>query len=545
MGRRDPLAANRAAPASRAAPKAEAAKSSPASSRAGSPRGPPAVDPTKLKIPDCRGPLKKTSKSRLSGRAWKKRWLRVRLDINNNENYALTYHKKEHEDARMTLALAGCAVRELEGADGWRDFRVFDAHDAFELRAASTEERRAWIDSLRHVITVADARARWIEANASPRPKDASPPAARAAEDSAPPPPKAPPPAPPAPPPAAPPESSAAAPPPPSEAPPAPPPPPDAPPPAPPAPPVAPPPAARAAEDSKDRAARLAAELDGMMRKLDTPAAASPRSEAPPAAPPPPPGAPPAPPPPPDAPPPAARAADDSDRAAPPPRQFQPDDAQLARLLGEYGTGRADNATFVVEVRWGARRGALVVADPRKLRRTKCACWPHEVLAALGIGGDHPAAPWLRVTALQRAEDAFSFAPSLRADRLTPEESYDVVMEDERASMLERLSEGDRDKVEAAVSRHGDDVRADRLAADFKARAQRRLKSIDRQFAASKNANAALRDAHAARVADDERRALAKVTAAAFDGRVDHMDALLIEASYLETSLDTERIPLF
>ena len=55
---------------------------------------------------------------------------------------------------------------------------------------------------------------------------------------------------------------------------------------------------------------------------------------------------------------------------------------------------------------WGARRGALVVADPRKLRRTKCACWPHEVLAALGIGGDHPAAPWLRVPARQRAEDA-------------------------------------------------------------------------------------------------------------------------------------------
>ena len=102
MGRRDPLAANRAAPApSRAAPKAD---KSPASSRAGSPRGPPAVDATKLKIPDCRGPLKKTSKSRLSGRAWKKRWLRVRLDINNNENYALTYHKKEHDDARMTTA---------------------------------------------------------------------------------------------------------------------------------------------------------------------------------------------------------------------------------------------------------------------------------------------------------------------------------------------------------------------------------------------------------------------------------------------------------
>ena len=175
MGRRDPLAANRSAPASRAAPKAEAAKSSPASSRAGSPRGPPAVDATKLKIPDCRGPLKKTSKSRLSGRAWKKRWLRVRLDLKDGENYALTYHKKEHDDARMTLALAGCAVRELEGADGWRDFRVFDAHEAFELRATSTEERRAWIDSLRHVITVADARARWIEANASPRPK-ATPP---------------------------------------------------------------------------------------------------------------------------------------------------------------------------------------------------------------------------------------------------------------------------------------------------------------------------------------------------------------------------------
>jgi hypothetical protein len=300
---------------------------------------------------------------------------------------------------------------------------------------------------------------------------------------------------------------------------------------------------ARAAEDSKDRAARLAAELEGMMRKLDTPAAASPRPKAPPAAPPPPPGAPPAPPPPPDALP-AARAAEDSDRTAPPP-PFRPDDDQMKRLLGEYGTGRADNATFVVEVRWGARRGALVVADPGKLRRAKCACWPHEVLAALGISGDHPAAPWLRVTALQRAEDAFVFAPSLRADRLTPEESYEVVMADERASMFERLSDGDREKVEAAVSRHGDPVRADRLAADFKARAQRRRASVDRQFAAARSKNAALRDAHAARVADDERRALAKVTAATVDGSIDHMDALLIEASYLETSLDTERIPLF
>ena len=497
MGRRDPLAANRSAPASRAAPKAD--KSSPASSRAGSPRGPPAVDESKLKIPACRGPLKKTSKSRLSGRAWKKRWLRVRLDINNNENYALTYHKKEHDDARMTLALAGCAVRELEGADGWRDFRVFDAHDAFELRASSTEERRAWIDSLRHVITVADARKRWLEANASPRP-DASPPAARAAEDSAPPPPKAPPPAPPAPPVA------------------------------PPPPPDAPPPAAREEQPTTSRSSEwnevLGGGADGAspptrVRKA-TPPRESSRDE-----------------------PPASRAAEDSDRAAPPPRQFQPDDDQMKRLLGEYGTGRADDATFVVEVRWGARRGALVVADPRKLRRAKCACWPHEVLAALGIGGDHPAAPWLRVTALQRAGDSFSFEPSLRADRLTPEESYEVVMADERASMLERLSEGDRDKVEAAVSRHGDDVRADRLAADFKARAQRRRASIDRQFAAAQSKNVALRDAHAARVADDERRALAKVTAAAVDGRVDHMDALLIEASYLETSLDTEKIPLF
>ena len=117
-------------------------------------------------------------------------------------------------------------------------------------------------------------------------------------------------------------------------------------------------------------------------------------------------------------------------------------------------------------------------------------------------------------------------------------------MADERASMLERLSEGDRAKVEAAVSRHGD-LRADRLVKDYAARAQRRRAAIDRQFAAAQSKNAALRDAHAARVADDERRALAKVTAATVDGKIDHMDALLIEASYLETSLDPERIPLF
>ena len=178
MGRRDPLAANRSAPASRAAPKAGCQKQPREQPRAGSPRGPPAVDPTKLKIPDCRGPLKKTSKSRLSGRAWKKRWFRVNLDLKDGENYALTYHKKEHDDARMTLALAGCAVRELEGADGWRDFAFLTLTTP---SSCGRRRRRSGGPGLIvcGTLLLLPTRARWIEANASPRPK--APPAAPAA----------------------------------------------------------------------------------------------------------------------------------------------------------------------------------------------------------------------------------------------------------------------------------------------------------------------------------------------------------------------------
>ena len=152
MGRRDPLAANRLAP-SRAAPKAKAAAA-------------PTVDAEKFQVLNCCGQLKKKSSGRLSGWTWKKWWLQVRLDVGDDENYALTYHKgpPDKNAAHGALALAGCAVRELEGSDAYKDFHVFDAHDAFELRAASTDERREWVATLRHVVAVAVARERHFAA---------------------------------------------------------------------------------------------------------------------------------------------------------------------------------------------------------------------------------------------------------------------------------------------------------------------------------------------------------------------------------------------
>jgi len=152
MGRRDPLAANRSAP-SRAAPKAKAAAA-------------PTVDAEKFQVPNCCGQLKKKSPGRLSGWTWKKWWLQVRLDVGDDENYALTYHKgpPDKNAAHGALALAGCAVRELMGADAFNDFHVFDAHDAFELRAADVDERRAWVATLRHVVAVAGARERHFAA---------------------------------------------------------------------------------------------------------------------------------------------------------------------------------------------------------------------------------------------------------------------------------------------------------------------------------------------------------------------------------------------
>ena len=103
------------------------------------------------------------------------------------------------------------------------------------------------------------------------------------------------------------------------------------------------------------------------------------------------------------------------------------------------------------------------------------------------------------------------FGPSLRADRLTPEES-EVVMEDERASMLERLSEGDREKVEAAVS--SGDLRADRLVKDY-APARNEGSNPSTDSSPLPNPKTRRCGTHAARVADDGR---ASRTAAAVDG---------------------------
>ena len=70
-------------------------------------------------------------------------------------------------------------------------------------------------------------------------------------------------------------------------------------------------------------------------------------------------------------------------------------------------------------------------------------------------------------------------------------------MEDERASMLERLSEGG-ENVEAAVSRHGD-LRADRLVQISKPELNEGSNLSTGSSPHPKMRNAALRDARARR----------------------------------------------
>ena len=118
--------------------------------------------------------------------------------------------------------------------------------------------------------------------------------------------------------------------------------------------------------------------------------------------------------------------------------------------------------------------------------------------------------------------------PSLRRPT-APEESYEVVMEDERASMLERLSEGDRDKVEAAVSGMGPCASGSarcRFQSPSSTKAQIYRPAVCCIQKCERGAAGRARG----RVADDERRAPRKLSATA-DGSTTAADALLIGGS--------------
>ena len=69
-----------------------------------------------------------------------------------------------------------------------------------------------------------------------------------------------------------------------------------------------------------------------------------------------------------------------------------------------FGSGRSgarrDDVTFTVYVTYKGLRKPLQVLNPTKCRRVKCWVWPHDVLAALGLGRG-VAGPWTAARALK------------------------------------------------------------------------------------------------------------------------------------------------
>ena len=221
---------------------------------------------------------------------------------------------------------------------------------------------------------------------------------------------------------------------------------------------------------------------------------------------------------------------------------------------------------------WKQREGALEVLDPLACRRTRCWVWPHDVLAALGLGGGHVAAPWLRVRALRpttingapiaaqlatdlpfRPSDQFKDGdgrplPVLAAAKLHADADYDVIIEDDRLAAFDRVGPAERKKLEHTLaSREGSAAVAADLEADYARRAAGRREAIDRKLEnftttgdeagagddcclEDKEVEAAetLRDAHVRRVDAAEKKIFA-----------------LVEVAWIQTTLDVEKFKLF
>ena len=133
----------------------------------------------------CAGELHKKGGTRsglLNRHNWSLRTFWVRTELADGENYELLYFKGSpdyakgaaalRKAAKGSLPLAGCTV--VEASTGHRskgvgfEFQLFGARSgAFEMYAETLEARSRWCETLRYVISVANARARWLQGERS------------------------------------------------------------------------------------------------------------------------------------------------------------------------------------------------------------------------------------------------------------------------------------------------------------------------------------------------------------------------------------------
>ena len=255
------------------------------------------------------------------------------------------------------------------------------------------------------------------------------------------------------------------------------------------------------------------------------------------------------------------------------------------------GGARRDDVTFTVYVTYKGLRKPLQVLNPTKCRRVKCWVWPHDVLAALGLGRG-VAGPWTAARALKpttlggRAVTAqlateipfLEVGPpappgiprlrALQASRLHAGSDYELVVDDSRMDAFDRISPSERADLEAKLAAMpgavDDGAPAAALAADFKARCAAHAEALDAKLArlvedgeedgeggdvsltdAEIAAAEALHKAHARRIKDADRRFADLVDHAAVNGTVSKMDAALLEVAWIQTTLDPAKIKLF
>lgn len=127
----------------------------------------PRVERENLKVWDdkrnsCCGYLNKRagSSSTLSKGKWQKRWFVIKLQINAQENYSISYyHAPDEKSARQTFTLDTASISVGSGNNIGNSFQLVCKDGTnIMLGADSKIQMDAWLETLDHVIEVATAR---------------------------------------------------------------------------------------------------------------------------------------------------------------------------------------------------------------------------------------------------------------------------------------------------------------------------------------------------------------------------------------------------
>ena len=104
---------------------------------------------------------------------WKQRVFVLPLSIENDENYVLTYYQEGDSKPRGRLYLEECNViaANVDGNKSHKNSKVgfeftlscASGRDNFEMYAELEEDRDKWLETLKYVIEVADARRTHFE----------------------------------------------------------------------------------------------------------------------------------------------------------------------------------------------------------------------------------------------------------------------------------------------------------------------------------------------------------------------------------------------